>query len=463
MKKYLSTIGVTLLALALLFTFTAVQPIHVHTSNEIAVTIDGVSIDFEGQPPANIDGRILVPVRGVFEALGFDVDFDFSTDTQQVFLVRGTDSLVITIGSAIFTSNGARHNLDVPAQIIEGRTLLPIRAVLESVGYEVDWANNTVIITSPMHTDVPRFVRAVFDLVNAERVRYGLNVLAWDEGLANIAQSRIDAGRSVTTAADLAIGRNTSWALNNTTPQIFVENFMNSEAQRLQLINPAATRLGVGFAMLPPHEGQRNPRPHLQLFFGTPTEVAANANPLLIQNMIDAGTYPMSQITLPINRQANQAERAAWVAEYHAMGGVTEFEREVVRLLNIERAALGLAPVQFCYTLAMAARYYTQLIIHIGYTTGGNVAGTAHNQGPYGGSGATARSFGGTSTGGNAFVPGPNTPEALIAGWMNSAGHRNNMLNPSRRFAGFGMSICPETGRGFSYFFLSNTQSTPNN
>ena len=119
-----------------------------HVNNAVGVTINGVAVNFDGQGPAIVDGRTLVPVRGVFEVLRFDVGWD--GDTRQVTLSRDDDIVVITIDSATFTANGRSHSLDVPAQIIGGRTLVPIRAVLESVGYEVRWDGgaNTVTIST---------------------------------------------------------------------------------------------------------------------------------------------------------------------------------------------------------------------------------------------------------------------------------------------------------------------------
>ena len=116
--------------------------------NQIGVTIDGRPVNFPNQTPALVDGRTLVPVRGVFEALGFDVSWN--EQARQVTLSRANDTIVITIDSASFTANGASHTLDVPAQIIGGSTMLPIRAVLESVGYNLGWeeTTRTVIITT---------------------------------------------------------------------------------------------------------------------------------------------------------------------------------------------------------------------------------------------------------------------------------------------------------------------------
>jgi len=117
-------------------------------ASEVSVTVNGIAVDFAGQPPTIVDGRTLVPVRGVFEHLGFDVDWN--QDTLTATLQNAEHTVIITAGSAIFTANGNSHNLDVAAQIIGGRTMLPIRAVLESVGYAVDWdaTTPTVIVST---------------------------------------------------------------------------------------------------------------------------------------------------------------------------------------------------------------------------------------------------------------------------------------------------------------------------
>ena len=125
-------------------------------ANEITVTVDGTPVEFEGQGPAIVDGRTLVPVRGVFEALGFDVDWD--QETQTAFLTMAVEvqtnwnraelafelgetmlEVAITIGSDVLIFNGEEFALDVPAQIIEGRTMLPVRAVLEAFIDEFYW------------------------------------------------------------------------------------------------------------------------------------------------------------------------------------------------------------------------------------------------------------------------------------------------------------------------------------
>jgi len=117
-------------------------------ANDINVTIDGRLVVFEDQGPVVVDGRTLVPVRGVFETIGFSVSW--IEQTQQVNMNNGSAMISLGVGADTFTNTGVRHNLDVPAQIIAGRTMLPLRAILETVGFRVTWdeRTQTVVITS---------------------------------------------------------------------------------------------------------------------------------------------------------------------------------------------------------------------------------------------------------------------------------------------------------------------------
>ena len=114
----------------------------------IRVTIDDVPVIFDGQAPVIIGDRTLVPVREVFEHLNFVPVWDGTM--RQATLTRVDYTIVINIGSDVFTTNGVEHTLDVYAQIINDSTMLPIRALLESVGYELDWEpdTRTVLITT---------------------------------------------------------------------------------------------------------------------------------------------------------------------------------------------------------------------------------------------------------------------------------------------------------------------------
>lgn len=124
-------------------------------AQSIRVVIDGQLVVFD-QPPAAIGGRVLVPLRGVFERLGAFVQWDPRTNT--VTAIRADTQVQLVIGSRQATVNGRVVALDVPALIVAGRTLVPLRFVSEAMGARVDWdaSARTVFITSaPVAQPVP--------------------------------------------------------------------------------------------------------------------------------------------------------------------------------------------------------------------------------------------------------------------------------------------------------------------
>jgi len=124
----------------------AAVPVSPPASNEIKVLVNGTDVTFD-QPPIIENGRTLVPLRAIFEALGAEVDWNQSTQT--VTAVKDGVTVSLKIGSNILTKNGENITLDVPAQIVGSRTLVPVRAVAESFGAEVVWnqSSRTVTVT----------------------------------------------------------------------------------------------------------------------------------------------------------------------------------------------------------------------------------------------------------------------------------------------------------------------------
>lgn len=119
----------------------------VFAGSEIKVTIDNKPQYFDVDPQ-NIDGRVLVPMRTIFESLGTELGWDGSTQT--VTGIKGNIKIILKINNKIAIVNDKQVELDVPAKIIDGRTLVPARFIAESLGGTVDWhrATNTVVIKS---------------------------------------------------------------------------------------------------------------------------------------------------------------------------------------------------------------------------------------------------------------------------------------------------------------------------
>ena len=103
---------------------------------EIVVYVDEKKVAFDVEPVQEND-RVLVPMRGVFEALGAKVDWEEGRNTA----IAEKDGTVIevTIGSHQMLKNGEEIELDTAARMEGDRTLVPLRAVSEALGAKVEW------------------------------------------------------------------------------------------------------------------------------------------------------------------------------------------------------------------------------------------------------------------------------------------------------------------------------------
>jgi cytochrome c-type biogenesis protein CcmE len=114
----------------------------------IRVALNGQYINFGNVPPQSVGGRVLVPLRGVFESLGATVNYDAAT--RMIYANSGGREIQLRLGSSQAVVNGQTQYLDVPAQSRLGRTLVPLRFVSEALGATVQWngPQQTVYITS---------------------------------------------------------------------------------------------------------------------------------------------------------------------------------------------------------------------------------------------------------------------------------------------------------------------------
>lgn len=94
--------------------------------------------------PISEDGRTLVPIRLVLEAFGGQVGY--SAETGRVSCTLGTAQVELAAGSDIAWVNGAEVKLDVPAKTINSRTFVPVRFVSERLGLSVAYEETSQIV-----------------------------------------------------------------------------------------------------------------------------------------------------------------------------------------------------------------------------------------------------------------------------------------------------------------------------
>jgi hypothetical protein len=116
--------------------------------------LDGKQMVFKLQQPINVNGRVLVPLRDIFEGLGAKIEWDDVTKT--VTATKGNVIITYKIGSLTGNRNNEIIQIPVPGKLVEGTTMIPLRFVGEALGTIVGWDEHsqTVLISSKVKTEV---------------------------------------------------------------------------------------------------------------------------------------------------------------------------------------------------------------------------------------------------------------------------------------------------------------------
>lgn len=109
--------------------------------NGAKVRVNGDLIKFDNQFPLIIDDRTLIPARGLFEKLGAKVKWN--EKKNEVTVQYNATTIIVPIDYDYTYINGEIVNLDVPAQILNGRTMLPLRFIMDNLGFDVEWDGET--------------------------------------------------------------------------------------------------------------------------------------------------------------------------------------------------------------------------------------------------------------------------------------------------------------------------------
>ncbi len=143
--------------------------------------VDTANLDIK---PIVQNGRTLVPVRFISENIGATVGWDDATQTVSV-KTKAKD-ISLQIGSATMLVNGAATTLDVPAQTIGGRTLIPLRALVEALGKQVFWDDRGLILITdaPVTYDAAK-IDAIIDLLDIRVQSDGKEIKFFDSEVYN--------------------------------------------------------------------------------------------------------------------------------------------------------------------------------------------------------------------------------------------------------------------------------------
>lgn len=149
MKKYdklLIILCVIICSICVSLSVSAVDDADVVVSLQIdnpIMEVNGIETEIDAgrdTKPIIIDGRTLVPIRAIIEAFGGVVGWE--DDTQTVKLTMADDIITLEINNKTAYLNNAAHTLDVAPTVINGRTMLPIRFIAEGFNLGVAWNGN---------------------------------------------------------------------------------------------------------------------------------------------------------------------------------------------------------------------------------------------------------------------------------------------------------------------------------
>lgn len=113
-------------------------------ASDVKVIVNGKEVEFD-QPPIIENNRTLVPLRAIFEALGASVGWD--NDTNSIIATKDNTIIFMQIGHNKLFKNNETITLDVPPQLVNDRTLVPVRAIAESFDLKVSWDEATQTVT----------------------------------------------------------------------------------------------------------------------------------------------------------------------------------------------------------------------------------------------------------------------------------------------------------------------------
>jgi hypothetical protein len=116
------------------------------TIDNAVATVGGANVPLDAAPFI-ADGRTMVPFRFIGEALGAEVDWD--ADTRTAYFTDGATVVGLTIGEALYDDEG--DYMGTPT-IVDGRTFVPVRFVVVSMGATIEWDGAARTVTIPVPT-----------------------------------------------------------------------------------------------------------------------------------------------------------------------------------------------------------------------------------------------------------------------------------------------------------------------
>ncbi|MEC0371038.1 C40 family peptidase [Paenibacillus chibensis] len=179
----------TALLLLLTASFLYSAPTHAETASPAQTPAAPISIYMDGKqlqpaaPPVNQSGTVLVPMRELFEHEG--AKLAWNNDSKTVTAIKGSTTLTYRIGEHTASLNGKAVTVDVPGQILNGYSMVPLRFVSEALGSTVNW------------DPASKTVRIMSTVLDETSIRWGVNLRSQPDAEKGASLEMLSAGAKV--------------------------------------------------------------------------------------------------------------------------------------------------------------------------------------------------------------------------------------------------------------------------
>lgn len=435
-------------------------------ASNVQVQVDGRLLTFD-QPPIIFNDRVLVPVRKICEALNAQVTWEPQTSTARI--VHKSRVVVLQVDSTQAWINGRAYTIDVSALVVNDRTLVPLRFLNEALGFTVDWdpANRRAIILSDQAQNKPSTSGTGWTRpFSSEQSIFGVKI--GDQGEMVIAllgqPQRIDPGEY----------GHESWVYNQEPERLVMVGVGNN---RVKAIFTSAKDVTVGGVAMDDSSDSLASRVNIQSrvaatyagakFEFSLSESEMNEKPLVITNDIASiyyldthrngrvsGILLLDLETLVQSRRYNYRfmyygeppnVKPAILSSTQRMAVASAYEKQMLDLANATRKKLNVpvltddpeaANVIRNHCLDMATNRFFS---HDSPTTGSF-------------SDRIRRSGISFSLAAENIAMGQADPIETHFGWLNSLGHRHNLLEPRLKGVGGGVAFGDDQGEIVRYY-----------
>ena len=309
-----------------------------------------------------VDNRALVPVRGVFENLNFNVEWDNAE--KKASLSDGNTTITIKNGEKTFTANGKEVVPDVPQRIINGSFYLPLRSIVELLpDYEIEW--------------------------NSDEKRVYIKQ-ASSKKPAKESNNSLDSSKEKTETPKLS-GNSSSSSNSSSGGEKNKFSMSNDGSGKIESYEPNQYKNDVDLSDDNTYD----------------TELDDNTLDEIEKEILDLLNEGGNNEVYEFEIDDDNAEETGPDA-----GSIADLEKEVFNLVNEERSKAGASPLEWSDELADVARAHSADMAENDYFSS-------------------------------------STAEAVMNQWMNSEGHRKNILNPDLRKLGVGLAFNSDSEYGY--------------